>query len=72
MNWSTFMLNEFLDDCLKSPEKGTPFHYTWLFIYIALVRWKELEGSQFFNINRNPFMEVRYEKLWFTRIIAKI
>ena len=65
INWSTFLLNEFLEYFLEMQEKGTTFHYTWLLVCIALVGWKELEGSQFFDRNIKSFKATRYTNLWF-------
>jgi hypothetical protein len=41
MNWATFLVNQFLQDCTEAQEKGIEFHYAWFFILIALVGWKE-------------------------------
>jgi hypothetical protein len=39
MNWATFLVNQFLTDCIEAQEKGIEFHYAWLLILIALVGW---------------------------------
>jgi hypothetical protein len=36
-----YLLNMFLDDYKDSHELGTEFHYSWLIMLIALIRWKE-------------------------------
>ena len=45
MNWSLFMLNQFLDDSLTTQD-GQPFSYSWILILIALITWMELEDYQ--------------------------
>jgi hypothetical protein len=41
MNWATFLVNQFLQDCIEVQEKGTKFHYAWILILIVLVGWQE-------------------------------
>jgi hypothetical protein len=70
MNWEKFLVNQFLQDCTEAQEKGTEFHYTWLLILIALVRWKYI--SYYYHIRtscHNP-LAARYSNLWH-RIIKR-
>ena len=39
--WAEYIAKEFLEDVRDAQEKGRPFHYSWLLVLIALVRWKE-------------------------------
>jgi len=41
LSWVPCILNLFLDDCKDVHDLGTNFHYSWLLIMIALVRWRE-------------------------------
>jgi hypothetical protein len=66
MNWSTFMVNQFLMDCREAHEKGTEFHYAWLLILIALTVWRELEEMEFLEGMQKPFLVARYVSLWHT------
>jgi hypothetical protein len=34
-------MNKCFQDCIEAQEKGTKFHYAWMLILIALVRWKK-------------------------------
>ena len=34
MNWEIFLVNKFLEDCRDEHDKGTTFHYAWLFILL--------------------------------------
>ena len=47
-NWCLFLLNIFLQDCLTSQDElNHPFHFSWLLILCAFVRWKEPPHTQF-------------------------
>jgi hypothetical protein len=66
MNWSTFLVNQFLMDYREAQEKGTKFHYAWLLILIALTAWREPKETQFLEGIHKPFLAVRYMSLWHT------
>jgi hypothetical protein len=66
MNWSTFLVNQFLMDCREAQEKGTKFHYVWLLILIALTMWREPEEMEFLDEMKKPFLAARYVSLWHT------
>jgi hypothetical protein len=36
LSWAPYLLNLFLEDCRDAQDAGTKFHYSWLFILIAL------------------------------------
>jgi hypothetical protein len=68
MNWVTFLVNQFLQDCTEAQEKGAEFHYAWLLILIALVRWQEPAYFQrMHSLGRSP-LAARYANLWHTTI----
>jgi hypothetical protein len=62
LSWAPYLLNLFLDDCKDAQDLGTKFHYSWLLILIALIRWKEPKYS-FFATRPNPFHATRYLSL---------
>jgi hypothetical protein len=66
MNWATFLVNQFLQDCIEAQEKGTKFHYAWLLILIALVGWKEPGYYQCMGTSGRGSMVKRYANLWNT------
>jgi hypothetical protein len=41
LNWDLYLLNLFLEDYRDAQDLGKKFHYSWLLILIALIRWKE-------------------------------
>jgi hypothetical protein len=43
----SYLLKLFLDDCKDTQNLGTKFHYSWLLILIALIRWREPPCSHF-------------------------
>jgi hypothetical protein len=47
ISWAPYLLNLFLDECKDVQDLGTNFHYSWLLIMIALVRWREPPYSYF-------------------------
>jgi hypothetical protein len=47
LDWAPYLLNLFLDDYKDAQDLGTKFHYSWLLILIALIRWKETPYSYF-------------------------
>jgi hypothetical protein len=61
MNWATFLVNQFLIDCIEAQEKGMEFHYAWLLILIALVGWKEPGDYQFLKTTSRGNAVARYE-----------
>jgi hypothetical protein len=65
MNWATFLVNQFLKDCIEAQEKGTKFHYAWILILFVLVGWKE-RGYQCMGTYGRGSMAVRYANLWNT------
>jgi hypothetical protein len=64
MNWATFLVNQFLTDCIEAQEKGTKIHFARLLILIALAGW---QGPSYYNhmgkIGRGN-MVVQYANLW--------
>ena len=50
--WAKYMAREFLEDVRDAQEKGTPFHYSWLIVLIALVGWREPIEAQFVDVPR--------------------
>ena len=47
-NWSLFLLNVFLADYLQArDEMNHSFHFSWLLILYAFVRWREPPHTQF-------------------------
>jgi hypothetical protein len=66
MNWATFLVNQFLTDCIEAQEKGTKFHYAWLLILIALVGWKEPGYYQCMGTSSRGNMVGWYANLWHT------
>ena len=68
MNWSTFLVNEFLEHCREAHEKPQLFHYAWLLILISLVAWREINETQFFDITHKPFIAPKYTNIWFTKV----
>jgi hypothetical protein len=68
MNWETFLVNQFLQDCTEAQEKGMEFHYAWLLILIALVGWQEPTFYQCMCVSgRSPYA-ARYANLWHSTI----
>jgi hypothetical protein len=45
LSWAPYLLNLFLDDCKDAQDLGIEFHYSWLFILIALVKWRDRSYS---------------------------
>ena len=41
LNWSQYLLNELLVNAEEALDKGSTFHYPWLFILILFVAWEE-------------------------------
>jgi hypothetical protein len=41
INWATFLVKQFLTNCIEEQKKGTKFHYAWILILIAMVGWQE-------------------------------
>jgi hypothetical protein len=68
MNWATFLVNQFLQDCTEAQEKGTEFHYAWFLILIVLVGWKEPVYYQCMHTSGRIPLAARYANLWHTTI----
>jgi hypothetical protein len=68
MNWATFLVNKFLQDCTEAQEKGTEFHYAWFLILIVLVGWKEPGYYQCMCTSGSSNLAVRYTNLWHSKI----
>jgi hypothetical protein len=68
MNWANFLRNQFLQDCTEAQEKGTEFHYAWLLILVALVRWKEPTYYQSMHTSGSHTLARRYTNLWHTTL----
>jgi hypothetical protein len=68
MNWDTFLVNQFLQDCKKAREKGTEFHYAWFLILIVLVRWQDLVYYQHMCTSGFFPLATRYANLCYTTI----
>ena len=66
MNQATFLVNQFLTNCIEAQEKGTEFHYAWLLILIALVGWKEPFYYQCMRTTNIGNMVPWYANLWHT------
>jgi hypothetical protein len=66
MNWATFLVNQFLQDCIEAQEKGTKFHYAWILILIVLVGWKEPGYYQCMGTSDRGSMVAWYANLWNT------
>ena len=49
-NWVAYIAKEFLEYARDAQEKGRPFHYSWLIVLIAMIRWKEPTKAQFINV----------------------
>jgi len=64
MNLVTFLVNLFFIDCREAQEKGTKFHYAWLFILISLVAWREPKETEFLEGMQKSYLEARYVSLW--------
>ena len=67
MNWSTFLVNDFMEYYKEVQEKSQLFHYTWLLILIVLVAWREMDEFQFLDTTNKPFLEAKYANMWFTK-----
>jgi hypothetical protein len=63
MNWETFLINQILTACIEAHEKGTKFHYAWIFILIVLVGWQELGYYQCMGTFSRCSMVTQYAKL---------
>ena len=64
MNWSLFLLNQFLEDALFS-QNWKPFSYSWLLILSALVSRMEPEDCQLMTIEAEKVCRgAIYHKLW--------
>jgi hypothetical protein len=59
LSWAPYLLNIFIDDCKDVQDLGTEFHYSWLFILIVVIRWKEPKYS-FFATRPTPCHGARY------------
>jgi hypothetical protein len=44
MVWGCYILNEFIEDFLDSKNLGKEFHYSWIFLLLAMVLWKALKA----------------------------
>jgi hypothetical protein len=66
MNWTTFLLNQFLIDCEEVQDKGTKFHCSWILIIIILLAWREPDDNQFLGIKAKPLLATHYQNLWYT------
>ena len=62
--WAEYIAREFLEDICDVQEKGRPFHYSWLIVLIALVRWKEPIEAQFVDVPPHMPSIARYAYLW--------
>ena len=67
MNWSTFLVNDFMEYYKEAQEKSQLFHYTWLLILIVLVAWREMDEFQFLDMMNKPCLEGKYANMWFTK-----
>ena len=64
MNWSLFLLNQFLKDALAA-QNWRPFSYSFLLILITLVAWMEPEDYQLMVVEEvKVCYGARYQNLW--------
>ena len=64
MNWSLFLLNQFLEDTLVAQIRS-PFSYSWLLILIALVSWMEPKDYQPMTVDVEKVCQGEiYQNLW--------
>jgi hypothetical protein len=61
-NWCLYLLNQLMEDCVGTQEHNQPFHYSWLLVLIAFVKWKELKHSEFLPV-QNDYKGVHYVNL---------
>jgi hypothetical protein len=64
-NWSLFLLNVFLDDCLAAQDEANhSFHFSWLLILCAFIGWREPPHTQFPQLKAGECRGARYAHLW--------
>jgi hypothetical protein len=61
MSWASFLLNQFLIDCMEAQDKGMEFHYSWLLLLITLAAWKEPEDAQFLGMRGKSCLATKYQ-----------
>jgi hypothetical protein len=64
MNWATFLVNQFLQDCIEAQEKGTKFHYAWLVDFYCVGR---MAGTRLLSVHGTSgrgSMVAWYANLW--------
>jgi hypothetical protein len=71
MNWETFIVYQFLQDCIEAQENNVDFHYAGLLILITLVRWQEHAYYQQMKASCQNPLATRYVNLWNSTIKSR-
>jgi hypothetical protein len=71
MNWASYLVNKLEKDFHEAQDQGHKFHFIWLFVLIAFVAWKMLEGASFPEIEPSKPLIDRFYNLWYMNDISK-